>query len=456
MDSKIPNNKKSGSKKDSPSDSTLMAIFSESNGVVIDSRLDVKDKIFFALRGENFNGNKFAIQALSQGAICAVVDDEKIFEKASDAHLKKLYFVANSLVALQELAQSHRKKFKIPFIAITGTNGKTTTKELLTCCLAKKFKVSSTEGNYNNHIGVPITILNLKTDTEIAIIEMGASKKGDIAELCNIALPTHGLITNIGTAHLEGFLTKGTIAKTKSELYHHLNDHQGVIFVNKKDDLLLKIVAKIVTSKNTKVVKYGDEKIGEKNKKSPSAKIERINKYLIGDYNILNMKTAKAVALHFGVNENSINTALLEYQPENMRSQLIPLDKSKKQNEVLMDAYNANPSSMKASIESFWAEESVMPKWIVLGDMKELGKRTTQEHLKVIRHLKSLKVRDVVFIGKEFYRATQFARYIPKEYNFFKTKEDFRRSKLSKQIADSYVLIKGSRGMKMEEILPFL
>jgi UDP-N-acetylmuramoyl-tripeptide--D-alanyl-D-alanine ligase len=428
------------------SESTLLAIFSESKGVSIDTRDDLKDKIFFALRGENFNGNKFAIQAISQGAICAVVDDEKVFEMAASSHVGKLYFVDNALAALQNLAKEYRDQIKIPVIGITGTNGKTTTKELLTCSLSKKFNVVSTSGNFNNHIGLPLTILKIKSDTDIAVVEMGASKKGDIAELCQIAKPTHGLITNIGTAHLEGFLTKAAIAKTKGELYQYLNDHQGTIFVNKKDETLIKLVIKLVTFKKTKVIKYGDEKIIDKNK----------NKHLIGDYNLFNMRAAKAVSLHFSVAEKKVDEALREYQPENMRSQLIGSDKSKRQNEILMDAYNANPSSMKVSIESFWAEQTVLPKWIILGDMKELGKRSVQEHLKIVRLLKSLKVRDVVFIGKEFYKSTQFARYVPPEYNFFKTKEEFRKSKAAKRIEDSYVLIKGSRGMKLEEILPYL
>jgi UDP-N-acetylmuramoyl-tripeptide--D-alanyl-D-alanine ligase len=422
---------------------TLYTIFSASKGISTDTREEVKDKVFFALKGEKFNGNKFAIQALSNGALCAVVDDEKIFENASPAHINKLFFVNNVIIALQELAYMHRNNFDIPVIAITGTNGKTTTKELTNLVLSKKYNVIATEGNLNNHIGVPLTLLRINNDTEMAITEMGANKKKDIELLCKIACPTHGVITNIGIAHLQGFKGKADIIKTKGELYQYINEKHGTIFVNKYDSVLTKLLQKIVSSRKTEIIKYGDEEVIDP---------KRPDRHVIEKFNVENMKAAKAIALYFKISEKTIKETFGEYKPQYMRSQRVVT----KRNELILDAYNANPTSMRAAYDAFIQTENEKLKWIILGDMKELGERSHKEHAKLIRYVRELKIKNAVFIGKEFYKSKDLLKEYPKTFHFFKNKEDFRISSTIKTIVDSFVFIKGSRAMKMEEVVTYL
>jgi UDP-N-acetylmuramoyl-tripeptide--D-alanyl-D-alanine ligase len=480
---------------------TLLEIHRTSKGASIDSREKQKGKVFFALPGTNVDGNDFAIAAIEAGAIAAVIDNPEVLKKAEEidndmeksaAIASKLFLVKNVLQTLQQMGREHRAKFDIPIIAITGSNGKTTTKELLTVSLAKRFgpigsAVVANVGNLNNHIGVPLTLLRLsdkdskKTKkTKIAVIEMGANKMGDIRELCTIANPTHCLITNIGIAHIEGFGSKENVVVAKSELYEHVNEHGGIIFINEKDPVLTKALKNIksrfkLKSRDAQVITYGTKNlISEKNR----------NKRLIGAYNVINMNAAKAMALHFKVPARSIDQAISEYVPQNMRSQSIFSKKTG--NTILLDAYNANPSSMKVAIEAFLETKlakhskpgkSGKPekaagtgkKILILGDMRELGKESDIEHEKLIKYVMALAKRlnlknevEAIFVGEELFKAnkrmgkTKSAAANAASADFFKTKEEFVMSNRLREITHAHIFIKGSRGMKLETLVELL
>ncbi|OFY95996.1 MAG: UDP-N-acetylmuramoyl-tripeptide--D-alanyl-D-alanine ligase [Bacteroidetes bacterium RIFCSPLOWO2_12_FULL_31_6] len=419
---------------------TLHEIFLAHPFISTDTRDIKKDSIFFALKGEKFNGNKFAKDALEKGAKYAVID-EKEFEISNNYIL-----VSDVLETLQQLANYHRKQFQIPIIGITGTNGKTTTKELVNTVLGKSYKTTATIGNLNNHIGVPLTLLSIPNDCEIAIIEMGASHIGEIEFLCRIAEPNFGIITNIGTAHIEGFGSTEGVEKTKNELYQFIKAIKGTVFVNNDDEKLINLSANI--DKYT----YGTSKSNCNAKlisSTPTVQFEWNNKIitsnLYGRYNFNNMMAAICIGNYFKIPSNKIKDAIENYHPTNNRSQLIKIDRTT----IFLDAYNANPTSMNAAIDTF-AENNSKNKLMVLGDMLELGNISQLEHQKIIDKVQTLKI-NTLFVGKEFSSVSE-------KYNFiylqnYKEAIDWLKSV---ELVDFQILIKGSRGMQLEKIVAYL
>ena len=346
-------------------------LFYETSGICTDTRNIQKDCLFICLKGGNFNGNEFAEKAIEAGAKY-VIADEKLFQNND-----RIFLVDNSLEYLQKLANFHRKKFNFPIIGITGSNGKTTSKELIATVLSKKFNVHFTHGNLNNHIGVPLTLLQLSHSHQIAVIEMGANKFHDIQELCAIAEPTHGIITNIGMAHLEGFKSFEGVLKTKLELYDSISHSDGCIFVNNDDPILTENLPK-----NVEIETYGSDNMAtitgnllslspfvEMNWKKSDFESDRIQTQMIGKYNFYNFLAAICIGNYFGVESSQISNAITEYSPTNNRSQIQKTSK----NTLILDAYNANPTSMKSALESFALVEHT-DKFVILGDMFELGK----------------------------------------------------------------------------------
>lgn len=411
-----------------------------------DSR-NVKDKsLFFALKGENFNGNQYAEDAINKGASYAFVDEKKYQTR------ENIILVDHALRALQHLANYHRKKLGIPILGITGTNGKTTTKELVSAVLAKKFKVTFTQGNLNNHIGVPLTLLSMNADTEFGVVEMGANHPGEIAELCSIANPDFGIITNIGQAHLEGFGSFEGVIKTKSELYRFLEKKEGIVFYNSDNPLLEELGRKI---KNR--ISFGKKDAsftGESIQSPPFMHIKAnfakgvlyLNSNLIGDFNFENILGAACIGNYFEVDPLDIQQALKNYQPSNNRSQLIKKGKFK----IIMDAYNANPTSMTASIKSFLNNVGG-EKHLILGDMLELGAYSEAEHKKIIE-LIPLEIEACTYlVGEQFENAAQNS-----EVKTFTTVEELKAFLRKKPIKKGNILIKGSRGIQLEKILDVL
>ncbi len=418
----------------------IYKIYQQYPSVQTDTRKLKKDDLYFALKGPNFNGNLFAANALEQGASCVIVD-EKISLKN-----ERIVQVNNSLKWLQELAHFHRKQFSIPFIAITGSNGKTTTKELLHSVLSTTFKTYTTEGNLNNHIGIPLTILKIKPDAEMAVIEMGANHLKEIAGYCVYSMPTHGIITNCGKAHLEGFGSVENIKKGKGELFDYLRQHNGTVFVN-ADDLAVKELSRQIDN----VIYYGfsgKDFHGKIIKSDPFAEVLvecepplNIKTNLTGAYNFSNIMAAVTLGKFFGVGNKNIKNAIENYKPSNSRSQLI----EKGSNSIILDAYNANPGSMKAAIENF-AGMKGNKKILLLGSMMELGADSSKEHSDIISLIDQYQWEAVVLVGKEFNRVNH--KYI----NF----EDASRAKTwleKKHFENTQMLIKGSRSMQMEKVL---
>lgn len=419
----------------------LYNYFLESTGVCIDSRKVIKGVIFFALKGNNSDGNEFAKQAIIDGASLAVIDDKRY-------QGPNTFLVDNVLTTLQYLAKYHREKLGIPIIGMTGSNGKTTTKELIKAVLSKKFNVSATEGNYNNHIGVPLTLLSIGNEAEIAIIEMGANHVGEIKFLCELAQPTHGMITNIGRAHLEGFGSVEGIIKGKGELYNFLIATKGVVFVNAQNETLMKLLKGVGN-----VVRYLSEDSLIKQLSSESTlKIQDkegnvVETQLVGEYNFYNIAAAMCIGDFFGVNNEAINNAISEYLPENNRSQII----HKSNNTIILDAYNANPSSMLAALGSF-STKKAYPKIVILGDMFELGEYSAVEHRSIVEKVLELKLKMALFCGKEFKKV---------EINqdgmlFFETKSELEYFLKKEKLDNVYCLVKGSRGMSLETIIEYL
>lgn len=402
-----------------------------------DSRSIPEGSIFFALKGDNFNGNLFAIEALKKGASYAIVD-EKIEND------NRLILVNDVLTFMHELAHFHRKCFDIPIIAIGGSNGKTTTKNLIVNVLKQKFRAHCTQGNFNNHIGVPITLLQIPIDCEVAIIEIGTNNPGEIAALCKITAPTHGLITNIGKEHLEGFGTLEAVAKEESELYHYLLKNGGLAFVNQDDEWLTRM------SRSIKNTKYYSKKDVSIQSIVPSIEIsienEKIKSTLMGDYNLDNLLAAIALGHHLGVSNQEIKIGIESFIPENNRSQWI----HKGSNHVLLDAYNANPSSMQVAIENF----SKMPnkkQILILGDMFEMGDQAEQEHLDLLIWAKQFKFESIYLLGEHFNQVSANCGL-----ETYATMEALGEHLKSKNHNDTAILIKGSRGMKMERVLDYL
>ena len=421
----------------------LYKIYQQYPSVQTDTRKLRSGDIFFALKGPNFNGNAFAKQAIDSGAAMVVID-EKDFEIP-----EKTFLVPDVLTALQELALHHRKQLDIPFIAITGSNGKTTTKELIHAVLLSAFRTYTTEGNLNNHIGVPLTILRIKPDAAMAVIEMGANHLGEIASYCQIALPTHGLITNCGKAHLEGFGGIEGVRKGKGELFDYLRTlTHGFAFVMWDYDYLREMSKGI-----SGIIKYGTEEndhvIGKVYRNDPLLQVEItqglddrfISTQLVGDYNLPNVLAAVTVGKFFEVPESKIKSAIENYTPSNSRSQLI----EKGSNKIILDAYNANPSSMKLAIENF-AKKDADNKIMLLGAMAELGKESIFEHERIIDLIKRYPWKEVVLVGGDFLKLSH--PFISFE-NSLKAKEWFDQQ----HFQNSYILVKGSRSMQMEKVL---
>lgn len=416
--------------------------------VKTDTRKIKQGDIFFALKGPNFNGNQFAEKALTAGATYAVVDEDII---AADPRIIK---TENALATLQQLARYHREQFivkpdggKFPVIAITGSNGKTTTKELVHAVLSSTHKTYTTEGNLNNHIGIPLTLLKVKNDAEIAVIEMGANHPKEIESYCKYVQPTHGLITNFGRAHLEGFGSIEGVRKAKSELFDYLRENNGTAFINADDEFMIKQSESI-----SEVITYGTINGNVKGKilnQSPflriaitgQIKIENIQTQLVGEYNLPNVLAAITIGKYFNVPGSKIKAAIENYSPSNSRSQLI----KQGSNTIIMDAYNANPDSMKAAIENFRKMEAEN-KILMLGAMMELGEESKQEHQQVIDLIEKYNWKKVVLVGNNF-------KEIKNPFINFNNSPEAAEWLKQQHFQNTHILIKGSRSTQMEKIL---
>jgi UDP-N-acetylmuramoyl-tripeptide--D-alanyl-D-alanine ligase len=426
----------------------IYEIYKQHPLVCTDTRKLVKDSIFFALKGDNFNGNTFAEKAIKAGCAFAVVDEPKYAEGP------QYLLVDDALRMLQKLAKYHRSLLTIPVIGITGSNGKTTTKELIRAVLGRKYRAQATEGNLNNHIGVPLTILAITDDTEIAVVEMGANHLGEIAALCEIAQPGFGVITNIGKAHLDGFGSPEGVVKAKSELFQYLGKNSGRAFVNADNALLMNL------SKSLDVCLYGtgnichvtgkmEEHNGHirfwwKSRKDaePLDQKPKVDTKLIGKYNFENVLAAVCIGNYFNVSAIDINEAVRSYVPANNRSQVV----KKGTNTLILDAYNANPTSMTAAIENF-SETKAENKLLILGDMLELGAHAVDEHKIIIELLREKKFEQVILVGPVFSKTCKGSKF----KTFEETEEAVKFVKKQK-VKNTHVLIKGSRGIKLETI----
>jgi len=421
---------------------SLYEQYLQHKSVCTDTRKIEKGCIFFALKGPNFNANEFAEEALEKGASLAVID-EKIYEKS-----EKTFLVEDVLTTLQELAIHHRKQLEIPVIGLTGSNGKTTTKELISAVLSKKYDVCSTQGNLNNHIGVPLTILSIdEKKHDMAVVEMGANHVGEIAALCKISQPSHGFITNIGKAHLEGFGGIEGVIRGKSELYQHLILAEGVVWINSNSHILSNM------SKRFKDPLFypskGDYYHCDLIETSPFLKLKtengsEVSTQLVGKYNFENIAVALCIGKFFEVDENKAVEAVANYSPSNNRSQLL----KRGSNTIILDAYNANPNSMASAIENL-ATMKEGNKVVVLGDMKELGEDSEKEHQAIIDLLQSKNIISVFLFGEEFMKVSSNLSNV-----FVTDEKDELKSALSDtEFANSAILIKGSRSMSLEDVV---
>lgn len=411
-----------------------------------DTRKIEQGSIFFALKGANFDANKFVVEALNKGAAYAVADDKGLAELNDN----RIIIVDNVLLTLQALARYHRDTMNIPVLAITGTNGKTTTKELITAALSPVHNVLSTIGNLNNSIGVPLTVLRLKAEHTIAVIEMGASHPGDIDELVNVANPTYGIITNVGRAHLQGFGSYEGVIATKCELYDYIKANGGKLFVRYEDEVLMQ------RSEGTERVLYGVSDTlnikGEMVSVSPFLKAKivsggdcyNIDTNLIGKYNLDNVIAASTIASYFGVSMSDVASAISSYIPSNSRSQFIKGER----NNIILDAYNANPSSMKVAIENF-SEVEAEEKMLILGDMLELGAESESEHRGVVDLLVELNFKSVILVGGEFAK-------VESPYISFATTAMLLDYLKENNITSKTILVKGSRGIALEQTIAYL
>jgi len=419
----------------------LYEIYEQYPSIETDTRKIEQGSLFFALKGANFNGNEFALQALEKGAAYAIVDDP------IDPSNERLILVPDVLTCLQDLARYHREQFHIPLIAITGSNGKTTTKELVSAVLSSHLKTATTQGNLNNHIGIPLTILKIKKDAEIAVIEMGANHQKEIAAYCLYTQPTHGIITNCGKAHLEGFGGEEGVRKGKGELFDYLSTHGGTAFILSDAPYLINM-SKAIEKRFAYGSKVGNL-VGEVLASEPflSVAISKgidpvtIHTQLVGDYNLPNVLCALAVGLYFQIPENKMVEAIENYTPSNSRSQLLQLGT----NHFILDAYNANPSSMQLAIENF-AKLSVPNKVLMLGAMKELGINSIEEHQAIAHIIEKYSFKNVVLVGGDFEKIKHPFIYLP---NANAAKEWLQ----AQDFTDTYILVKGSRGIQMEKIL---
>jgi len=427
---------------------TLYQLYSKEYLITTDSRNIQPGCIFIAIRGERFDGNVFAAKALENGAAYAIIDKKECIRD------ERTIWVENTLETFQKLANYHRNKLGIPIVAITGTNGKTTTKELIRSVLEQRFKVSATQGNLNNHIGVPVTLLSMTPDIELGVVEMGANHPGEINQLCKIAEPNYGLITNIGKAHLEGFGGFQGVIKAKRELYNYLIRNGRTIFFNSDN----KILTDLLKDHQVKYVSYGlaDKHCqGRMIASDPYLKMEftfqmankplkiQINTNLVGQYNAENIMAAVCVGLYFKVQPEEIQKAIEHYVPTNNRSQLVNTEK----NRLLLDYYNANPSSTEAAIKNFLTLEG-NNKVFILGDMLELGDESKTEHENILKILSGLKDCKVLLVGKYYKELAPAFGFL-----VFSNSEELSVWLAKNPIEQSFVLIKGSRGVQLEKIV---
>lgn len=422
----------------------LYELFLHHEKITTDSRHCPANSLFFALKGEHFDGNQYAAKALEAGAAYAIIDNPEYLSG------DRMILVDNVLDCLQQLAHRHRKALGIPVIGITGTNGKTTTKELLASVLATKFNVLATEGNLNNQIGVPLTLLRMNPDHEIAVVEMGASHPGDIDELVHIVAPNYGLITNVGCAHLEGFGSFEGVLHTKGELYDYLRHTNGKIFINQENKDLMGI------AHGLEQITYGQHEgafaVGHVVESNPfltfdwkqQGKIHVVETHLVGAYNIDNVLAAVAVGRYFKIPAERISRAIAAYEPTNNRSQY----KKTERNDLIIDAYNANPTSMKAALDNF-ASLPVHPKAVVLGDMLELGKTSDELHSGIVRQLQAEAFDKVYLCGQHFARTAD-------GFPSFTTTEELIAALRQDKLEGYHILIKGSHSMGLENVVELL
>ena len=429
--------------------SELHELFLSSEGICTDSRNVQPNTLYFALKGSNHNGNHFSQSALDQGCTAVICDEP------SEIKDSRFILVENALNTLQNLANFHRKSFQIPVIAITGSNGKTTTRELVHEVLSSSMDVLATQGNLNNHIGVPLTLLKLKKHHQIAVIEMGANHQGEIKMLCEIAEPEFGIITNIGKAHLEGFGGLEGVKKGKSELYKFIGERKGMIFLNGDDETLLSLSSGIKSftygiSSGLDIIGNALEESdflelewepGKNENKRKDAQFIRTN--LVGKYNLANALCAVAVGKFFKISEEQISTAISKYLPENHRSQL----KSTERNSLILDCYNANPTSMRFAILNF-TKMKAQNKWLILGDMMELGEESLSEHKAIIELLQHCDLNDFVLIGEAFHSLLP-----EKSFPSVVAASPFIKEM---NLVGKMILIKGSRSTKLEELTSLL
>ena len=413
----------------------LYKIYKSTPKIHTDTRKIKEPGIFFALKGEHFNGNKFAERAINNGCNLAIIDEEKYDNN------EKFILVENTLKTLQYLAEYHRSKLSIPIIGITGTNGKTTSKELIHCVLKSELNCYSTKGNMNNHIGVPLSILEINNEHEIAVIEMGANHEKEIEFLCDITKPTHGVITNIGSAHLEGFKTLEGIINTKNELYTFIKKNNGSLFINDDDNLLINL------AKNIRTNSYGlSSSLNITIKKdTPFLNVKWedsiIKSQLIGEYQYYNISLAICIGNYFNISKSNIQSSIESYIPQNNRSEI----KKTSKNIIIMDAYNANPSSMKAMLYSF-AKQDYDNKLCILGDMLELGDYSIKEHANILKLCDSLQL-ESLFVGKEFHKLNNES---------FKDTSSLEEHIKTNPIKNKTILLKGSRGIGLEQLVDVL
>lgn len=424
--------------------SQLHQHFLKSNGVSTDTRKIHKGSIFFALKGDNFNANTFATEALEKGAALVVVDEK---EYVSD---NRIILVDDVLSVFQELASFHRDYLALPIIALTGSNGKTTTKELINCVLSQKFKTGATVGNLNNHIGVPLTLLSFTAQTQIGIVEMGANHQKEIAQLCQIAKPDFGYITNFGKAHLEGFGGVEGVIKGKGELYDYLKQNDKLAFVNGDDTL------QFDKTKDMHRCIFGSDQSSEVVIADISANpfvqltwnAHELSSNLIGLYNSNNISAAVTIGYFFDVDPHDITMAIASYLPQNNRSQIVQRSGSK----IILDAYNANPSSMKVAIENFLGVDEGLPKILVLGDMFELGESSSEEHESIVQKLKDIADIRVFYVGKWFYQHKD----LDSKNVFYEAFDKLKDGITPDLFQSKLILIKGSRGMALERLLDII
>jgi UDP-N-acetylmuramoyl-tripeptide--D-alanyl-D-alanine ligase len=426
----------------------IYSLFLQSSGVQTDTRTITQNCLFFCLKGGNFDGNTFAEEAIRKGALGVVIDHEDYVIEG------KTILVADTLIALQQLALHHRRQFQIPIIGITGSNGKTTSKELIAAVLQTQYNVLYTSGNLNNHIGVPLTLLQLNATHEIAVIEMGANKPGDIRELAEIAEPTHGIITNVGRAHLEGFKTLNGVIQTKSELYRYIHHghENGVLFMNSDDEILMQ-----VAPAGIELATYGNsgEVSGKLLRLSPFVEMiwsydgftsHELKTHLVGQYNFINFLAAIRIGIYFGITPENCSKAIESYVPSNNRSQVTETAK----NTLIVDCYNANPTSMRSAIESFALIDN-HAKIFILGDMREMGNDAEMVHEEIVQLTIEHRLSGF-FVGEEFLKW----KHLHPNAIFLKSTEPLSEHFTQNPPEGLLILLKGSRGIQLEKLLPLL